>query len=102
MALGLSEVHAELPSRSLAFVPSRYLVGWALQPGRVNALPHATEGTFDTDLIDAALAQDYRVYIWPRYVNEQLQENPRYRLAESAFGVEGRKLIELHAASPEE
>lgn len=95
VAAELSERHLALPSRTLAFVPGRYLVGWAFQPEQVVALPNAESGKFDTDLIDAALKQDYRVFIWPRYVNAKLAEDPRYILGQSEIGREGDKLLEL-------
>ena len=99
LAHRLSTAHAQLPDRSLAFVPSRFLVGWALEKGHVAALPSDRDGRFDTGLIDAAIARGYRVFIWPGYVTDQLTGDPRYRLEESRFGEGETRLVELYQVS---
>lgn len=90
-----SAAHLALPDDALAFVPSRFLVGWALEEGRAAALPNDTNGKFDTGLIDDALERNTRVFIWPHYVNDQLRDDARYELVETDIGLENSRLFEL-------
>ena len=90
-----SAAHLALPDNALAFVPSRFLVGWALENGHAAALPNDSNGTFDTGLIDGALERGTRVFIWPNYVNDQLRDDERYALVETEIGLENAKLVEL-------
>lgn len=94
-AQDFSAAHLALPDDTLAFVPSRFLIGWALEEGHVAALPNDSNGRFDTGLIDNALLHGYRVFIWPRYVNDQLRGDARYVLLTSDIGLEDAKLVEL-------
>ena len=94
-AVKLSEAHEELPDRTLAFVPSRYLIGWSLEPGHINALPNDRKRTLDDTLVAHAFSQGYRVFLWPRYVTEEIEADERYRLETSDIGLEGAKLVEL-------
>ena len=94
-AVRLSEAHEQLPDRTLAYVPSRYLMGWSLEPGHINALPHESKRTLDDTLVANAFAQGYRVFLWPRYVTEEIEADERYRIETSDIGLEGAKLVEL-------
>ena len=95
IASEFSETHQALPAQSLVFAPARYLVGWAFRPQQIAALPNSQTGKLDTGLIDHALGKGYRVFIWPRYVTEQLTQDPRYILRVSEFGREKRHLVEV-------
>ena len=94
-AVRLSKAHLDLPDRTLAFVPSRYLMGWSLEPGHLNALPHDRKRTLDDALVTHAFSRGYRVFLWPRYVTPAIEADERYRLETSDIGLEGAKLVEL-------
>lgn len=81
---------AKLPDHAVVYAPARFLASWAFKPGRIAALPSEQDGGFDYALIDKALAKNYRVLIWPGYVNPDLRQRYGARLAapesDNAYG----------------
>ena len=94
-SLAISAALSALPDRAVAYAPSRYLIGWALEPGHVAALPDSASGAFDDRLIDQAFGRGYRVFVWPSYVTDDLRSRPGTRLVPSGLGEGPSELLEL-------
>ena len=99
-AVEYSRAHLGLPDRAVVYVPSRYLMGWALREDHFSALPHEQSGKIDMTLVERALAQGYRVFIWPQYINEQLESDARFGLVLTDIGKEEAKLFEIVSSTP--
>jgi 4-amino-4-deoxy-L-arabinose transferase-like glycosyltransferase len=94
-SLALSARFAALPDRAVVYAPSRYLIGWALEPGHVAALPDSASGAIDDRLIGQAFREGYRVFVWPAYVTDALRAQPGTRLVPSGIGEGPFELLEL-------
>jgi hypothetical protein len=79
---------ADLPDRTLAYVPGPFVTRWGLQPGHILAMPD-DHHIFDTALIDQALADGYRVLVAPPYATRRLHAHYGQRLVGSGLPFAG-------------
>lgn len=85
-----------LPERAVAYVPGPYIVDWAFEPGHLGAMP-GHDGRIDAALVDQALADGYRVLVWPGQADATLRARYGARLGRSGVSFPGGELLEVRA-----
>lgn len=88
-----------LPDRTLAYVPASFIARWAFQPGHLAAMPDSMAKRFDYALIDKALAENYRVLVFPLYATGELRTRYGARLVRSGVRLPNDELLEIKPAA---
>ncbi|WP_095012400.1 ArnT family glycosyltransferase [Tsuneonella mangrovi] len=91
----LGREYGQMPMRSIAYVPGRFMIGWVARPGHVVAQRDPSNGRFDYRLIGQAFAHGYRVFVWPGYVTRALRERHDLQLVPTGFGSGPAELLEI-------
>lgn len=70
----------QIPDNALVYAPARFVSVWSTKPENVIALPDNRTSQIDIALVDAALDNDKRVFVWPGYAEVGLPQNIGHRL----------------------
>lgn len=95
LAASNSAALSALPDRSLFIGHPKFVIGWAFRPNRMVSMADAWTGEADIPLIEAALAKEYRVFVWPGGAVEKLHDRFGLAIKDSEFRFSGGKLLEI-------